>query len=192
MTLSEDIERARVTLEAQWGSPDVIVANVGDGRGPAGWNVADNDWDEMFETNLRGSVRLVRAFLGGMVNRGSGSIVLVGSIAGVEASPAPLPYAAAKAALMTMAKNLARQLGPVGIRVNVVAPGNVYFPGGSWERRQSLDADGVAHMLRTEVPLRRFGSPDEIANVVVFLASDAANFVTGACVVADGGQTRSF
>jgi 3-oxoacyl-[acyl-carrier protein] reductase len=150
----------------------------------------DSDWDTALEANLRGSVRLVRAFLSGMVARRSGSIILVGSIAGLEASSAPLPYSAAKAALVSYSKNLSRQVGPEGVRVNVVAPGNVLFPGGSWERRQLEDPVAVSRMLEMEVPLKRFGTPQEIADLVVFLASDRAGFITGACFVADGGQTR--
>src|SRR5262249_49485192 len=96
-----------------------------------------------------------------------------------------------KAAVLSYGKNLARQLGPQGVRVNCVAPGNILFPGGSWEKKFAQQREHFQRYIETEVPLQRFGSPEEIADVVVFLASDRAAFVTGACVVADGGQTRS-
>jgi 3-oxoacyl-[acyl-carrier protein] reductase len=126
-----------------------------------------------------------------MTPRRSGSIVLVASIAGVESTPAPLAYSAAKAAIVNYAKNLARELGPLNIRVNCVAPGNILFPGGSWEGHLARRRDEVLQMIEAEVPLRRFGQPEEIADLIAFLSSERASFITGSCVIADGGQTRS-
>jgi 3-oxoacyl-[acyl-carrier protein] reductase len=125
-----------------------------------------------------------------MVKRGSGSVVAVGSIAGLESVPAPITYSAAKAALTAAAQALSRQVA--GVRVNVVAPGNVLFPGGGWERRQSDDPAGVRAYVEAEVPLGRFATPNEIADVVVFVASERASFLTGACLVVDGGQSHRF
>ena len=105
--------------------------------------------------------------------------------------PAPLPYSAAKAALINLSKNLARQAGPHNVRVNCVAPGNILFPGGSWEKHLEARAEEVHRFIQTEVPLRRFGRPEEIADAIAFLCSDRSSFITGACIVADGGQTRS-
>ena len=102
-----------------------------------------------------------------------------------------MPYSAAKAALLSYGKNLARQLGPFNVRVNSVAPGNVLFPGGSWERHLAERRDEVLQQIDIGVPLRQFGQPEEIADLIVFLSSDRAAFITGSCVVADGGQTRS-
>jgi 3-oxoacyl-[acyl-carrier protein] reductase len=127
-----------------------------------------------------------------MVKRHDGSIVLIGSIAGVESTAAPLPYSAAKAAVSMYAKNLSRLVGPEGVRVNCVAPGNILFPGGSWERHLEARGDEVRAYIDKEVPLKRFGTVEEIANCVAFLASPRSSFVTGACLVADGGQCHSF
>jgi 3-oxoacyl-[acyl-carrier protein] reductase len=125
-----------------------------------------------------------------MLEHRNGAVILIGSITGLEATPAPLAYSAAKAALLNYTKNLAREVGGSGIRVNYVAPGNVLFEGGSWERRLRDSPEETSRFIRGEVPLQRFGKVDEIANVVAFLASDRASFLTGACVVVDGGQTR--
>lgn len=191
MTTAADIHRVQVAVRERWGVPDVVVANVGSGRGRTGWDVSDEDWDAMLEVNLRGTVRLATAFLPGLVARGSGNIVVIGSIAGLEAIGAPVHYAAAKSALGIWTKTVARQVGPSGVRVNCVSPGNVWFEGGTWDRKRREAPAEVARLLETEVPLRRFGTPDEIGALVAFLASDRAGFVTGACVVADGGQTRA-
>jgi 3-oxoacyl-[acyl-carrier protein] reductase len=126
-----------------------------------------------------------------LVNPTGGSILYISSIVAVEATPAPLPYSAAKAALNNYAKNLARQLGPQRIRVNTIAPGNIYFPGGSWERHLANRKEAVESMLQTEVPLQRFGTPEEIASLAAYLCSPQAGFATGSCFVMDGGQTRT-
>lgn len=176
----------------RWGRLDYLVANIGSGRGPAGWDIEDGDWQQLMETNFLGSSRLVQQVLPSMIEARRGSIVLVASIVGLEGTDAPLPYSAAKAALVNYSKNLARAVGQHQVRVNCVAPGNILFPGGSWERHLANRPDQVRRMIAEDVPLQRFGRPDEIADLIVFLCSDRAGFITGACVVADGGQTRGF
>ena len=89
-------------------------------------------------------------------------------------------------------KSLARLAAPKGVRVNAVVPGNIIFPGGTWETKLAERREVFEHYIQSEVPLQRFGRPEEIADVVVFLASERASFITGACVVVDGGQTKSF
>jgi 3-oxoacyl-[acyl-carrier protein] reductase len=125
-----------------------------------------------------------------LANATGGSILYITSTAGVESSPAPLPYSAAKSALINYSKNLARQLGAQRVRVNSIAPGNILFPGGSWEARLQAQADSVRQMLVDQVPQRRFGTPSEIASLAAYLCSAQAAFATGGCYVMDGGQTR--
>jgi 3-oxoacyl-[acyl-carrier protein] reductase len=179
------------SIKKRWGRIDCLVANVGTGRGPVGWDLQESDWSRLFEENLSCTYRLVQAVLPAMTHSRGGSIVLVASIVGVESTLAPLPYSAAKAALINYGKNLARQVGTFNVRVNSVAPGNVLFPGGSWERHLAERRDEVLREIESEVPMNRFGQPDEIADAIVFLSSDRAAFITGSCVVVDGGQTRS-
>lgn len=189
-----DPEVIKVLLQSvtdRWGQLDCLVTNVGSGRGPLGWDIQESDWERLFDENLACTYRLVQQVLPTMTASRQGSIVMVASIVGLESTPAPLPYSAAKAALVNYGKNLARQLGPFNVRVNCVAPGNVLFPGGSWERHLAERPDEVLRQIEADVPLRRFGRPDEIADLIVFLSSDRAAFITGSCMVADGGQTRT-
>jgi 3-oxoacyl-[acyl-carrier protein] reductase len=96
-----------------------------------------------------------------------------------------------KAGMISWSKSLARQLAKDGILVNVVAPGSILFPGGSWERRQQENPQYIDNFVRTEMPLGRFGRPEEVSAMVVFLASERASLMTGACVNVDGCQSRS-
>lgn len=172
----------------RFGRLDVVVANVGSGRGTLGVDAPLEEWRSLFDVNLFGSIALAQA-AAPLLRQSRGAIVFVASIAGLESIGAPLAYEAAKAALIHAAKGLARGLAP-DVRVNVVAPGNVLFPGGRWEEIRAEQPETVERMLAEQVPLQRFGTPADIADAVLFLGSKRAGFVTGACLVVDGGQLR--
>jgi 3-oxoacyl-[acyl-carrier protein] reductase len=191
LTKQEVIRLALAEVGQRWGAPEIVVANIGTGRGQPGWRLDAEDFLRLWEINFFSAARLAAEVLPGMVEQKRGAIIFVNSIAGVESSPAPLAYSSAKAALLNYMKNLARQVAGDGIRVNAVAPGNILFDGGSWEKHLEARRDEVLRYIASEVPMQRFGKPEEIADAVAFLASARASFVTGACLVADGGQTRS-
>ncbi len=191
-TEPDTIARAFEQTVQHFGRIDHLIANLGTGSGKPGWEQPDQEWQRLFELNFFASARLTQAALPHLLrNPNGGSILYLSSIVALEATPAPLPYSAAKAALNNYAKNLARQLGPQRIRVNTIAPGNIFFPGGSWERHLATRREAVEAMLKTEVPQNRFGTPEEIASLAAYLCSPQAAFATGACYVMDGGQTRT-
>jgi 3-oxoacyl-[acyl-carrier protein] reductase len=178
----------RAALEAHQ-RLDIVVCNVGSGASVPPGQETVAEWRRVFDINLWASTNVIEACLPHL--RAGASIVVISSICGREALGAPATYSAAKAALDAMARNLARPLGKRGIRVNVVAPGNVLFDGGVWDRKSREQPAEVAAMLERDVPLGRFGTSAEIADAVAFLASPRSGFVTGSTAVIDGGQTRS-
>jgi 3-oxoacyl-[acyl-carrier protein] reductase len=176
---------------AAFGGIDIVVANVG-GSGARSIDDMDaTDLDDVLRRNLFASLHVVRAALPQLRAAGNGAIALISSIYGRESGGGP-SYNVAKAAVISLAKALANDLAPDGIRVVSVAPGSTIFPGGGWERKQQADPEGMAAWLKQDIPMGRFGTPAEIADVVTFLVSPRASWVTGACVPVDGGQGRSF
>jgi 3-oxoacyl-[acyl-carrier protein] reductase len=194
VTTEEGVRAAVDAAVLAFSGIDVLVNNVGGSTGSTFQETADEDWQRAIDLNLLPAVRLSRLVVPSMRARGGGAIVNVASIYGREWGGAYVrrpTYIAAKAAEIGMSKALALELAPLGIRVNCVAPGSILFPGGGWERRTREDPEGVAAFVRADLPLGRFGRPEEVGRVVAFLASDAASLVIGACLNADGGQSRS-
>jgi 3-oxoacyl-[acyl-carrier protein] reductase len=195
MTRSADIARALEATEARLGPIHCAIANVGIGRAPLGVDVSDADWEADIAQNLTGSMFLARDAIKRMLKRPAAerdgaSVILISSIAGVDAMGTALPYAATKAALNHAATALAKLVGKDGIRVNAIAPGNILFPGGNWERIVAGRPEAWQRWIDREVALKRFGRVEEIADAALWLASARASFVTGATIVVDGGQVR--
>ena len=175
-----------------FGALDILVDNVGGSGGAGAFDVATAaQWREVVDRNLMAAVWCSQRAVEVMKARGGGCIVHINSIYGREYGTSA-PYTAAKAGLTALTKEMAIDLARHRIRVNGVAPGSILFPGGSWDRRRQAQPERVEKMVREELPWGRFGTPEEVADVVVFLCSERARWVTGATVPVDGGQGRAF
>lgn len=173
-----------------FGQIDILVNNVGGGGTDTFEKTTDADWTGALDLTLWPAIRASRAVVPHMERRGGGAIVMISSIYGRE-SGGRTAYNVVKSAENALSKSMALQLAPKGIRVNTVAPGSVLHPGGSWERRVREQPEAMAAFVKSDMPLGRFGRPEEVANAVTFLVSDAASLVVGACLNVDGGQSRS-
>jgi len=166
------------------GGIDILVNNA------SGFGVADNEagWDASFRVDVMAAVRATALVAPWMAESGGGAIVHISSISGMEAG-SPAPYAAAKAALFSHAKTMAPGLAAQNIRINTVAPGSIEFPGGTWDLVRQFRPDRY-QAIREAIPFGRLGRPDEVADVVVFLCSERASWVSGAVVAIDGCQHK--
>jgi 3-oxoacyl-[acyl-carrier protein] reductase len=198
LALSLDITKKRKALELRdrtleiYGQIDILVNNAGGNKRGLFEETTDEDWRRILDLNLLSHGEISRLFIPAMKKRKSGSIIFIASIFGRESGGRNLSiYNATKSALISLSKVLATELARDGIRVNSVAPGSIRFPGGSWDKRCLADPEGMAKFIENELPVGRFGTVEEIANVVCFLASEKASLVTGACLNVDGGQSRS-
>jgi len=180
------VEIAARALEAM-GAVDVLVNNAATAARLPTVDTGAALIDEMLAVNVRAPLLLIAALVPAMVERGGGSIVNLSSVSGLLGTPRRAAYAASKGALDAATRSLAMELGPAGIRVNSVAPGVVDTA--LWEKNKAVP--GVVETIEQQTPLRRWATPDDIADVIVFLASDAARFVTGETISADGGMART-
>src|SRR5437868_246174 len=190
VTTEEGCKRSVDQTQQNLGPIEILVNNFGARAGSTWSDTGEKEFEAAFEGNVIVSARMTKRVLPGMIERGWGRVVVITSVYGREAGGAPA-YNAAKAAEASVVKSLAREVAAKGVTVNGVAPGSILWEGGGWHRRQQADPEGIAEFVRREMPLGRFGTPEEVASVVAFVCSRQASLVTGASIAVDGAQGRS-
>lgn len=174
-TLINDVEKA-------FGGIDILVNNAGITKDNLVMRLKDEDWDEVLNANLRGAFAAIRAVSRGMMKKRAGRIINMASVVGITGNKGQANYAASKAGLIALTKSVAKELGSRNILVNAIAPGFI-----ETEMTDAMTADARS-ALNALIPLERLGKPADVAAVVVFLASDAAAYITGQVLVVDGGM----
>ena len=178
---SQSVEDAFTLIENSWGVPEVIVCNAGKTKDALVMRMSDEDFSDVVDTNLTGAFRVARRATKGLLKLKRGRLIFIGSVVALLGSAGQVNYAASKAGLVGMARSFARELGSRGITSNVIAPGFV-------ETDMTADLDQKRREeIAESIPLARFSNVQEIANVVSFIASDKAAYITGAVIPVDGG-----
>ncbi|WNF36725.1 SDR family oxidoreductase [Bacillaceae bacterium IKA-2] len=190
LSLSEDRDAIFKSLVNDFGQIDILVNNVGGSNGGATVETDLNLFEEAMNLNYFSAVHFSKLAVTNMKMRGQGTIINISSIFGRESGGKPT-YNSAKAALISFTKSLADEVIKDGIRVNGVAPGSILHPTGNWQKRLQENPQKINAFVEHEIPAGRFGGVEEVANVVLFLASEKASWVVGATVNVDGGQSKS-
>lgn len=178
----EDVKNMMKTIKSQFDSIDVLVNNAGVTKDNLLVRMKSEDWDEVINTNLKGVYLCTKAVARGMMKKRYGKIVNVASVVGISGNAGQGNYSASKAGVIGFTKSIAKELGSRGINVNGVAPGFV-----ETDMTEVLSEDIKEQSLKM-IPLKRFAKPEDIANVVVFLCSEKANYITGQIINVDGGM----
>lgn len=177
-------------IQKKWGKLDILIPNIGCGKPISTNPLDDREWREMFEINTLSVVSIID-MLQECINQREASVVIISSIVGRQVFGKSYAYAACKNSLVVLCKYLSRDYLNRKMRVNCVMPGNVYFKGGRWEEILRERGEMVIEEIRNSVPMNRFSTPKEIADTIVFLASERASFINGESIAIDGGQISS-
>lgn len=174
------------------GNLDIFVSAIGSGKYKKTGLLSKEEWDGVLTQNFISTALLISAVCPIMEKNRDSSIVVIGSIAGTERIEAPVGYAVGKAALHSFVAAISAELVEKGIRINIVHPGNIYFKNGRWEEIRNADPARTESYIHNNVPQKRFGTPEEVAGSVLFLASNSAAFISGSSLYVDGGQHTHF
>tara|TARA_B100001123_G_scaffold412144_1_gene509063 strand:+ start:295 stop:1077 length:783 start_codon:yes stop_codon:yes gene_type:complete len=193
---NESFFKVESAIKEKWGGVDIVVNNVGGGGrwgSPDLLETTDLVWQEVYDKNLTSAMKYSRMFLPHMIEKKWGRVIAITSIYGKQAGGRPW-FNVAKSAQTTLMKNLSRNpaYASANITFNSVAPGGIWIPNTGWETMREKDPQGFEEFIRSNFPRGSMGTPEEVANLVVFLCSDKASLISGASIAADGGESVYF
>lgn len=178
---SEEVKRAFEKCNEIFGGVDILINNAGISQQKMLCDVSEDEWDRMFDVNMKGMFNTVKAVLPYMVHQKNGKIINISSIWGLVGASCEVPYSASKAAVIGFTKALAKELGPSGICVNCIAPGVIDTD------MNNIHDEETMNELKEETPLGRIGKTEDVSKLALFLASDEASFITGQVISPNGG-----
>lgn len=191
VTHINDVKRLVASVVEKYGRLDALVCNVGCGKSVEPGNETHSEWIKSFNDNFYSATNVIEESKEYLF-KSKGAIAVISSICGIEMVPnSPVTYSTAKAALNAYVKFVSSIFGKLGVRINIIAPGNVSTPDSKWNRMSESNSSDLVSYLDDNVPLKRLGNVTEIANAVQFLLSEESGFITGSILIVDGGQTRS-
>ena len=172
------------------GDIDILICNVGSGKSKKIGKESYDEWNKVFRKNFWSVVNIVKESQKVLI-KSKGNIVCISSICGLEViSDAPATYSTAKSALNTYIKCMSHFFGKYQVRINGIAPGNIFFKNSTWEKKLKKQPSKTRKFLNENVPLRKFGNPQNVSDLTAYLVSKKSEFITGSIFVVDGGQTR--
>ena len=184
----EDLDSVN-NLQSKLETIDMLICNVGSGKGPSDTLPEPEEFLKSFNKNFMTAYNASYIFEQKLI-KSKGQIIFISSIVASQILPAPTSYTVSKTALNTLAKTISRKLAPQ-VRVNVISPGNILFKGGTWEEKLLVNKKEVDDYIESNVPMKVFGTPNDIASAVIFLSSKEAKFICGTTLIVDGGQVSS-
>ena len=186
---TNSLKALKESIFKEWNNIDVVIANAGSGNSVSDPLPSEENWSRVWKNNFDTALNTSRVFLPTLI-KSKGCFLFISSIAGLEAFGAPVDYSTSKTAIIALAKNMSRKLSKE-VRINTLAPGNIFFEDGSWDEKLREDPERIKMIIDNTVPMQRFGTLDEVSDAALFLCSNRASFISGCTLVVDGGQTVS-
>lgn len=189
-TKEKSIKELKQFLNKKKINLDILINNLGNGKGYKDKIPDIKIFTKSLDVNFKSAVMTSKIFIDSLV-KNKGQIVFVSSIVSLEILEAPIEYSISKTAINAFSKSISIKYGSK-IRINTVVPGNIFFKDGTWDKKLKLNKNKVMEYINKNVPQKKFGMPEDVANLILFLTSDKANFINGSTIVIDGGQNKSF